>query len=214
MQFQWYPALLLVSPQIWLAGTSMQGTMLFFHLISADGKLPSKQLAATSPAGSSPTSRVFYVTDRTTGTRFLVDTGADVSVLPPSTSDKRNPAPLTLQAVNRSAISTFGEKSMTLDIGLRRSYRWIFIIADIPTPILCADFLAHFSLKVDIRNRQLLDSITGLSLCGIQSTTPSLRPALQFPAATPYTGLLRTFPAISRPSYKDSEVKHSVTHTH
>ena len=135
-----------------------------------------------------------------------------MSVLPPSTSDKRKPAPLTLQAVNRSAISTFGEKSMTLDIGLRRSYRCIFIIADIPTPILGADFLAHFSLKVDIRNRQLLDSITGLSLYGIQSITPSPRPALQFPAATPYTDLLRTFPTISRPSYKDSAVKHSVTH--
>ena len=71
---------------------------------------------ATSPAGSSITSRLFYVTDRTTGTRFLVNTGADVSVLPPSATEKRKPAPMVLQAVNRSTISTFGEKSMTLDI--------------------------------------------------------------------------------------------------
>ena len=83
---------------------------------------------ATSPAGFSITSRLFYVTDRTTGTRFLVDTGADVSVIPPSTAEKRKPASMILQAVNKSTISTFGEKSMTLDIGLRRSYRWIFII--------------------------------------------------------------------------------------
>ena len=194
---------MLVPSQVLLAGTSMQSTMHLFHHISADGKLPSEQLAVTSPSGSSPTSRLFYVTDRTTGTRFLVDTGAGVSVLPPSTSDRCKPAPLTFQAVNQSSYLTFGEKSMTLDIGLCRSYRWIFIIGDIPTPIFGADFLAHFNLEVDVRNRQLLDSITGLSLCGIQSTMPSPHPALQFPAATPYRDLLRNFPDIFRPSYAD-----------
>ena len=68
------------------------------HLLAA-GKLPSQQLAATSAAGSSSTSRLFYIIDCTTGTCFLVDTGADVSVLPPSPADKRHLAPFTLQAV-------------------------------------------------------------------------------------------------------------------
>ena len=28
-------------------------------------------------------SRLFYITDQDTGTRFLVDTGAEVSIIPP-----------------------------------------------------------------------------------------------------------------------------------
>ena len=183
-----------------------------FTASSAVGKLHHQQLTATSSASPSSTSRLFYITDRPTGTQFLVDTGADVSVIPPAAADKRRPSSYTLQAVNQSAISTFGEKSMTLDIGLRRSYRWIFIIADIPIPILGADFLAHFGLKVDVRNRQLIDTITGLRLRGIQSTTPSPRPVFHVPASTPYTDLLRKFPDLSRPCYDASTVKHSVTH--
>ena len=119
---------------------------------------------------------------------------------------------MILQAVNKSTISTFGEKSMTLDIGLRRSYRWIFIIADLPIPILGADFLAHFGLRVDVRHRKLIDTTTGLTLCGLQSTTVSPSPVFHFPVSTPYTDLLRKFPSISRPCYNESSVKHSVTH--
>ena len=51
---------------------------------------------ATSLAGFSITSHLFYVTDRTTGTRFLVDTGTDASVIPPSTAEKRKPASMIL----------------------------------------------------------------------------------------------------------------------
>ena len=165
----------------------------------------------TSPAGASSTSRLFYVTDRTTGTCFLAETGANVTVIPPSPAEKRNPASMILQAVNKSAIPTFGEKSMTLDIGHCRSYQWT-IIADLPLPILGADFLAHFGFKVDVRNLLLIDTTTGLSLCGIQSNTPSPCPVFHFPASTPYTGLLRKFSDISRPCYNSSVIKHSVSH--
>ena len=160
----------------------------------------------------SSTSCLFYITDRITGTRFLVDTGADVSVLPPSPAEKCHLSPFTFQAVNCSTISSFSEKSMTLDIGLPHSYQWVFIIADIPTPILGADFLAHFGLKVDVQNRLLIDTVTGLSLCGIQSTAPSPHPILHFPVSTSYTDLLRKFQDIFRPCYQDSAVKHSVIH--
>ena len=44
----------------------------------------------------------------------------------------------------------------------------MFILADIPIPILGADFLAHFSLTVDVHNRQLIDTIAGLRLHGIR----------------------------------------------
>ena len=44
-------------------------------------------LAATSVIGHS-SSHLFYVTDKCSGTRFLIDTGADVSVALPSHTDR------------------------------------------------------------------------------------------------------------------------------
>lgn len=55
---------------------------------------------------------------------------------------------------------------MTLDIGLRRAYKWIFIIASVPIPITGADFLKHFSLAVDVKNRKLIDTMTDLTISG------------------------------------------------
>ena len=126
-------------------------------------------MTATSLTGSDNHGRLFYVHDRITGTRFLVDTGAEVSVIPPTVSDKRfhSNSSVTLQAVNQSSINTFGERSMILDLGLRRTFRWIFIVADIQTPIIGADFLKAFGLLVDIKHRKLYDSNTHLSVNGI-----------------------------------------------
>ena len=45
-------------------------------------KQPGQPLAVTSVAGLLP-SRLFFVADCSTGLRFLVDTGAEVSVVPP-----------------------------------------------------------------------------------------------------------------------------------
>ena len=53
-------------------------------------KHPGRTLAATSATGTLPC-RLFYVQDRTTGTQFLVDTGSEVCVVPPSSSDPRVP---------------------------------------------------------------------------------------------------------------------------
>ena len=187
--------------------------MQLFKLHLKPGKRRHQQLRATSFAGLASSSRLFYITDRTTGTRFLVDTGADVSVLPPSSADKQTSQNISLQAVNKSPIRTFGEKSLTIDLGLRRTYRWIFIIADIPFPILGADFLAHFALKVDVKNRKLIDTTTNLTIQGILSADSSPHPMLATPDTTsPYQALLQKYPDIARPSYYESKVKHTVTH--
>ena len=50
-----------------------------------------------------------------TQTRFFVDTGSEVSVIP-STSLKRSPEKLTLAAVNATPISMYGKQSLTLII--------------------------------------------------------------------------------------------------
>ena len=105
---------------------------------------------ATSVAGHTQ-SRLFFVTDYANCFRFIVDTGAEVSVIPPSRTDRKHRQDnQTLQAVNNTSIATFGTRSLTLDLRLRRTFRWVFVIADVKNPILGADFLRHFSLLVDV----------------------------------------------------------------
>ena len=157
-----------------------------------------------------PQSRLFYITDRISGTRFLIDTGAEVSVLPPTKTDKKNSSPYTLQAVNKSTIATFGEKSMTIDIGLRRAYKWIFIIAEVPFPIIGADFLRQFSLVVDVKNYKLIDSQTELEISGNKTSVLSPKPMFSIPETdNVFLYLLSQFP---RQNFDETAIKHTVTH--
>nr|VZI16370.1 unnamed protein product [Spirometra erinaceieuropaei] len=81
-------------------------------------------VSAANLLESSKSGRTFYVCDTATRRRFLVNTGAQISVVPPTAPDRRFPGPsLHLQAVNCSSIPTFGNLSLTLNIGLRRSSR-------------------------------------------------------------------------------------------
>ena len=82
---------------------------------------------------------------------------------------------LQLHAVNNTSIPTFGTRSLTLSLGLRRTFRWALILADVRQPILVADFLCHFNLSVDIVHHQLLDGVTHLSIQGIATSDSSLQ---------------------------------------
>ncbi|BHF60219.1 hypothetical protein SprV_0100318200 [Sparganum proliferum] len=136
--------------------------------MSAMARKPASQrIDPTVFSGSPSSGRTFYICDNVTRRRFLVDTEAQISVVPPTPVDRRCPSPgLHLQVANCSPISTFGSRSLTLNIGLRRSFSWIFVIADVPHAILGSDFLAEFDLLVDCRRSCLLDRTTGLSVRG------------------------------------------------
>jgi len=178
-------------------------------------KLPGRSLAATSVAGPLPKGRLFYVHDTSTSLRFLVDTGAQVSIVPLSHAERSaRPGELRLQAINGSDIPTFGMRSLTLDLGLRRTFRWVFIIADVPQPVLGADFLYHFGLLVDIRNCTLLDSTTQLRVQGITCQDHSFTglTVIRQSDTNPFSALLDEFPSVTQPCSADSPVKHTVSH--
>ncbi len=125
---------------------------------------PIALIAASSP-GDSARSRVLYIHERNSGKRFMIDSGADVSAIPTTHADRQRPnIGFTLQAVNRTSIKTYGQRLLKLNLGLRRSFSHIFIGADIPHPILGADFLERFNLSVSIRQRRLTDDSIGLSV--------------------------------------------------
>ena len=137
-----------------------------------------------------------------------------MSAIPPSPPDcKHLPDKLTLMAVNDTPIRTYGKRSLTRNLGLRRSFPWIFIIAEVQKPILGADFLRHFGLLVDMKQHQLVDAATHLYIQGVLSSDSSSSPSI-CPKNTnnPYLNLLTEFPALTQVCSLDNPVMHDVTH--
>ena len=112
--------------------------------------------------------------------RFLVDTGAELSVLPATKSDRRLPTSKSLQAANGTPISAYGHRSLTIDLGLRRKFQWVFVVAEVDQPILGADFLHAYHLLVDVRGKRIVDCATNLSTAATTAFIASpIRPVCQ-----------------------------------
>ena len=141
-----------------------------------------------------------------------MDTGAAVSVFPPNATERRRSSSLILQAANGTPIPTYGQRSLTLDFGLRRTCRWVFVLANTPTPILGADFLRHFALLVDVSKHQLIDTTTHLVVKGFNSLETPVSPVFSTPSPSIYDNILQDFPEITQPLCKETPLKHDVTH--
>ncbi|XP_044599097.1 uncharacterized protein LOC123275176 [Cotesia glomerata] len=114
-----------------------------------------------------PQELCLHVYDCKTNQKFLVDSGSIVSIIPASSiSSRLEKSPLTLFAANSSAISTYGTKTVQLDLNLRRPFKWSFIIADVQTAIIGADLLTHHNLLIDLTNQRIIDPHTSLSTRG------------------------------------------------
>ena len=176
------------------------------------GKRHGQSLAVTNATGLQP-SRLLYITDKDTGLRFLIDTGAQVSVLPPTPQERKHPrSDLTLQAVNNTPIPTFGTRSHTLNLGLRRTFRWVFVVAETSMPILGADFLRTFGLLVDLKRNKLVDTTTSLVVQGIRAQEISLSlTLLPKKPANEIEAILAEYPVVTQPSNMARSHKH-VTH--
>ncbi|GBN18622.1 hypothetical protein AVEN_217620-1 [Araneus ventricosus] len=85
-----------------------------------------------------------FVRDRRSNLRFLVDSGADVSIIP-ATSQNKKKAEYQLYAANGTEISTYGIKMLNLDLGLRRDFQFPFIIADVTKGILVLIFFTNIT---------------------------------------------------------------------
>jgi hypothetical protein len=153
--------LVLVSPDLPISREKLSASP---HL--EPGKLQQSPVNAAHGNDDS-TSRRIYVKDVSTKTSFLIDTGADVCVYPRSKiQDKPRKDDYELFAVNGTTIATYGTIPLSLNFCLRRNFKWRFIVADVSRPIIGMDFLSHYALLVDPRNRRLIDRTTKFSTRG------------------------------------------------
>ena len=197
--------LLLAPSAIWSPGPQM--------LPALPGKRVSQPLVVS--ATGHPQSCLFFVTERMSGLYFLMDTGAEVSILPASqVSCSSLPAGPPLQVANNSSITTFGMTSHTLSLRFHRTFHWIFLIVDAMNPILGADFLWHFNLLVDIYQGCPSDSLTQLQTNGMLTEEVSSSPCVSHSSAASdsFFALLQEFSALISPVPRNTPIQHDMVH--
>ncbi|GFX44924.1 retrovirus-related Pol polyprotein from transposon 17.6 [Trichonephila clavipes] len=147
-----------------------------------DGKL--EQPPLDPPSGGPMVINRLYLSDKLSRMKYLIDTGADVSVIPLLTASKHLP-PVSLQmfAANGTVISTYG-----------------------------ADFLRHYGLLGDILHGCLEDSLSKLQTQGtVQQGNNSGIKVVN--GNTKFHRLLAEFPSLVEAISAPRKLKHEVKHT-
>ncbi|KHJ41124.1 hypothetical protein D918_08817 [Trichuris suis] len=156
--------------------------------------------------------RLLFAWDRLSGRRFLIDTGAEISIVPPTSADTRSRKQTpSLIAANNSSIKTYGTRTLPLKFG-SRNFTWTFAIADVSQPFIGADFLRAHALLVDVRGQRLVDAemFNSISLSHTRATAPHLASVASHD--NEYAKLLTEFPAITTPQFTTVNPKHGVQH--
>ncbi|BHF64801.1 hypothetical protein SprV_0200780800 [Sparganum proliferum] len=184
---------------------------LHIHAGTTTGKRPRQPVTATATAVQSRPSRLFYISDKSSGLRFPVDTGVEISVIPPPRLHHLKPLQFSLQAANSTTINTYGQRSLPLDIGLRRRFQWVFVQADVKSPITGADFLTHFGLAVDHKHRKLAETTTTIFTVGIAASEPSISIQLTV-SSSHFADILKDYSSVTKPYFLAHHVdQHGIT---
>ncbi|GFS86417.1 retrovirus-related Pol polyprotein from transposon 297 [Trichonephila clavipes] len=157
------------------------------------------------------TSRLFLL-DRKSGQKFLIDSGSEICVIPPSPTMNKSPqSNFSLFAANNTKIPAYGMVRKELNLGLRRPFIWTFIIADVSSPIIGADFLKHFNLLIDLKKKSLVDVETSLFTSCVFSNIvqPSV---LTVDANISFKNILSEYPDLSNPSLISKSASHDTVH--
>ena len=175
------------------------------------GKSQSCPLVANS--GCSHVSRLLYLTDHASKTRFLIDTGAEVNVFPATSREKlESKQGQPLVAANGSRIAVYGERNISLDIGFQRNYTWKFKIADVRMALIGADFLRSNGIVVDMKNNRIIEAA---SFAHVSLQTTALQPLrLHFlKSPSEYETILTDFPSLTRTDFATTRSKLHVSHS-
>ena len=163
------------------------------------GKRPSRPSIVATAAGAF--NSLLFLVDGHSAKRFLVDTGAAVSVYPASLRDIDGGSHTrSLVAANGSNIATYGTRRMNIRLE-NQDYTWPFILADVKTSLLGADFLQANGLLVDLQSKRLVNATSFASSTLRQSNQTSLG-LHHVTSDDPYSRLLE------RPEFSSNSVRH------
>jgi hypothetical protein len=161
-----------------------------------------------------PAKNLIFLQDSQNNFKFLVDSGASISILPHSSA-----APPTgphLVGANGKPIPAWGLCRRTVCF-TGHNFEFDFLQAAVATPILGMDFLARFELSIIPAKHQVLHTASGRTFTKA-STTPFISPwSPETDAAVAglppqVQHLLEEFPSLLRPSDTPPKLLHSVVH--
>ena len=183
---------------------------IFFTPCKQVGKRVSQSLSVAT-AGS-PHLNTLSAHDINTGTLFLIDTGADISVFPASKLERQTRVPTqSLTAANGSTIRAWGTKSISLTLRSGKTYSHDFQLADVKRPILGADFFIAHGFLIDLKGKRLL-SRDQMSIALQNSNTSLSLSGLTFPSQDRYSSILQEFRDILTPTFDSDVNKHGIEH--
>lgn len=152
-------------------------------------------------------SQRFFIQDKNTRIDYLIDTGADISILPVSHQRKNLKADTyKLYAANNTTIDTYGKQVKNLNLGLRRTFEWEFLVANVQKPIIGADFLVNYGLIIDLKNKKLIDTKTNHTIECI-STEINHERISTINTNTPFSELINEYKDITTPYSLNHESK-------
>ena len=142
-----------------------------------------------------------------------MDGGALLSIVPPTASQRRiGPNETKLKAANGTDIDCFGAVDLTIQIGTQ-PFVFNFIVADVQTRILGADFLASNYLAPNHRDAELIN-LKDYSTLPAEHARGFTSLPINFVSHIddPYYSLLDKFPEITTPSFTIKDPQHGVRH--
>jgi hypothetical protein len=176
--------------------------------LHAPGKLGSRR-------GVNSLGGLTYLTDSLSGTRFLVDTGAAVSVLPYTGTQSTSSAAdgPSLAGADGTSIKSWGKIYKSVSFGGRLFTDVPFVQAAVNKPILGADFFSKHKLLVDTACNRVLDAAMLLPLgkpvggkgTGLVAALSAVPP--------PVRSLLAEFPSVVGDGSDTPRPLHRVQHT-
>ncbi|GFW02734.1 retrotransposable element Tf2 155 kDa protein type 1 [Trichonephila clavipes] len=160
---------------------------------------------------SKHTSRLFLL-NRKSGQKFLIESGNEICVIPPSPTMNKSPqSNFSLFAANNTKIPAYGMMRRELNLDLRRPFIWTFIIADVSSPIIGADFLKHFNLLINLKKKKVggCGNFSFHFLCFSNIVQPSI---LTVDANISFKNILSEYPDLSNPSLISKSASHGSVH--
>jgi cleavage and polyadenylation specificity factor subunit 1 len=162
--------------------------------------------------------KTLFITDDNTKIDYLIDTGAEFSVLPPGAEDVARGARPTnvehLLSANGSIIPIYGRRTVILTLnGVK--YEHSFVVAGVTKEIIGCDFLFKTGLMVDIKNARLWRSRDNERIpCQVRSVEYyTYRVYSMETNSEKYLALLREFPQVIEPLVRFKEPCHPVQHS-